>query len=135
MIIAKYASMQIVILPLQTAHACFGRNTKTLTYDMALNCSSVHAHQAVKLLATASAAFVLVPTGMCARMNIAEFARKYPKILDQLLRSLLELVCRWYAVNAGCAPQHCKLRLYLKLSCDTEFDYYDLIVIGCTIMQ
>ena len=41
--------------------------------------------------------------GMCARMNIAEFARKYPKVLDQLLRSLLELVCRYYAVMAGCA--------------------------------
>ena len=44
--------------------------------------------------------------GMCARMNIAEFARKYPKVLDQLLRSLLELVCRYHAICSGCGPFH-----------------------------
>ena len=61
--------------------------------------------------------------GMCARMNIAEFARKYPKVLDQLLRSLLELVCRYHAINAGCAvPRRAERTVHqLNVACREAF--------------
>ena len=45
-----------------------------------------------------------VGAGMCAKMSIATFARKYPAVMDALLRSLLELVCTYHRICAGCGP-------------------------------
>ena len=44
---------------------------------------------------------------MCAKMSIATFARKYQAVMDALLRSLLELVCTYHRICAGCGPAAC----------------------------
>lgn len=49
-------------------------------------------------------------SGMCtyagrlSQIGAARFARKYPAVMDALLRALLELICKYYRTIMGYGP-------------------------------
>ena len=39
-----------------------------------------------------------------SQLGVARFARKYPAVMDTLLRTMLEVICKYQRLISGCAP-------------------------------
>ena len=57
-----------------------------------LGTHSEHIHQNFSLNACA---------GALSQLDVARFAKKYPAVLDALLKSLLELICKYQRAITG----------------------------------